>query len=47
MVARRGKPLVRVTALSAEAGQGGAPRFLRGEIMIPEGFDRMGIFDIE
>ena len=41
VIARAGKPLVKVTALSAPP----APRrlgFLAGEIAVPDDFDRMG-----
>ena len=41
VIAKAGKPLVRVTAIDAPA----APRrlgFLEGEIAVPDDFDRMG-----
>ncbi len=41
MIAKAGKPLVRIAALDAPA----VPRrlgFLKGEIAVPEDFDRMG-----
>ena len=41
MIAKAGKPLVKVTALDAPA----APRrlgFLAGEIAVPDDFDRLG-----
>ena len=41
VIAKAGKPLVKVTALEAPA----APQrlgFLKGEITVPEDFDRMG-----
>ena len=46
VIAKSGKPLVKVTALEAPA----APRrlgFLAGEIAVPEDFDRMGTAEIE
>jgi prevent-host-death family protein len=45
VIAKAGKPLVRVTALDAPA----APRrtgFLKGEIDVPDDFDTMGADDI-
>ena len=46
VIAKAGKPLVKVTALDAPA----APRrlgFLAGEIAVPEDFDLMGAAEIE
>ena len=46
VIAKAGKPLVKVTALDAPA----APQrlgFLAGEIAVPEDFDRMGEAEIE
>jgi prevent-host-death family protein len=46
VIARAGKPLVKVTALDAPA----APQrlgFLAGEIAVPEDFDRMGEAEID
>jgi prevent-host-death family protein len=46
VIAKAGKPLVKVTALDAPA----APRrlgFLAGEIAVPKDFDRMGEAEIE
>ena len=46
VIAKAGKPLVKVTALDAPP----APQrlgFLAGEITIPEDFDRMGEAEIE
>jgi prevent-host-death family protein len=46
VIAKAGKPLVKVTALDAPA----APRrlgFLAGEIAVPDDFDRMGEAEIE
>ena len=45
VIAKAGKPLVKVTALVAPA----TPKrlgFLRGEISVPEDFDRMGEAEI-
>lgn len=45
VIAKAGKPLVRVTALDAPA----TPRrlgFLSGEILVPDDFDRMGEAEI-
>lgn len=45
VIAKAGKPLVKVTALAAPA----APRrlgFLAGEIAVPDDFDRMGEAEI-
>jgi prevent-host-death family protein len=45
VIAKAGKPLVRVTAIDAPA----APRrlgFLEGEIAVPDDFDRMGAAEI-
>ena len=46
VIAKAGKPLVKVTALNAPA----APQrlgFLAGEVAVPEDFDRMGEAEIE
>lgn len=46
VIAKAGKPLVRVAALGAPA----APQrlgFLAGEIVVPKDFDRMGRSEIE
>ena len=46
IIAKAGKPLVKVTALEAP----GAPQrlgFLAGEIVVPEDFDLMGASEIE
>ena len=46
VIAKAGKPLVRVAALDAPA----APQrlgFLAGEIVVPKDFDRMGESEIE
>jgi prevent-host-death family protein len=48
VIARAGKPLVRVAALDAPAA-GAAKRlgFMAGEIAVPDDFDRMGSEAIE
>ena len=46
VIAKAGKPLVKVSALDAPA----APQrlgFLSGEIVVPEDFDRMGEAEVE
>jgi prevent-host-death family protein len=46
VIAKAGKPLVKVAALDAPA----APRrvgFMTGEITVPDDFDRMGAAEIE
>ena len=48
IIAKAGKPLVRVTALDAPTG--GQKRrlgFMAGQIAVPEDFDRMGSEEIE
>lgn len=48
IIAKAGKPLVKVTALSApSAGQERRLGFLAGEISVPDDFDRMGEAEIE
>ncbi len=48
IIAKAGKPLVRVTALDAPVG-GQARRlgFMAGQIAVPDDFDRMGSAEIE
>lgn len=46
MIAKAGKPLVRMTAIEAPT----APRrlgFMAGEIAVPDDFDRMGQAEVE
>ncbi len=46
VIAKAGKPLVRMTAIEAP----GAPRrlgFMAGEIAVPDDFDRMGQAEVE
>lgn len=48
IIAKAGKPLVKVVAL--EPASGAAPRrlgFLAGEIMVPDDFDQLGAEEIE
>lgn len=48
IIARAGKPLVKVLALDApDAGKRSRIGFLVGEISVPEDFDRMGSAEIE
>ena len=48
LIAKAGKPLVRVTALDAPiAKQMKRVGFLRGEISVPDDFDEMGREEIE
>lgn len=48
VIAKAGKPLVKVTALDAPtAGQARRLGFLAGEISVPDDFDRMGSEEIE
>jgi prevent-host-death family protein len=48
IIAKAGKPLVKVTALEAPtAGQARRLGFLAGEILVPDDFDRRGSADIE
>ncbi len=48
IIAKAGKPLVKVTAIDAPAREG--PRrlgFMAGQIAVPDDFDRMGANEIE
>jgi prevent-host-death family protein len=48
IIAKAGKPLVKVTALDAPtAGQVRRVGFMVGEITVPDDFDRMGGAEIE
>ena len=48
LIAKAGKPLVKVVALGApEAGQVKRLGFLAGQIAVPEDFDQMGAAEIE
>jgi prevent-host-death family protein len=46
VIAKAGKPLVKVTALDAPSTRKRLG-FLRGEIAVPDDFDRMGEVEIE
>jgi prevent-host-death family protein len=46
IIAKAGKPLVKVTALEAPAA-GQRLGFMAGEIAVPDDFDRMGSAEIE
>jgi len=48
VIAKAGKPMVRVTALdSPVAGQKRRLGFMAGEIAVPDDFDRMGRAELE
>ena len=48
VIAKAGKPLVKVIALSApEGGQAKRLGFLQGQLDVPDDFDRMGNTEIE
>ncbi|MDB5754460.1 MAG: prevent-host-death protein [Massilia sp.] len=48
IIAKAGRPLVKVTALAAPtAGQVRRVGFMAGEIAVPDDFDRMGSKEIE
>jgi prevent-host-death family protein len=48
VIAKAGKPMVKVTALSAPSGtQVRRLGFLEGQISVPDDFDRMGSQEIE
>jgi len=48
VIAKAGKPLVKVVALNApEAGQGKRLGFLKGQIEVPDDFNSMGSKEIE
>jgi len=48
VIARAGKPLVKVMALDApEAAEMKRLGFLAGQISVPDGFDRVGAAEIE
>jgi prevent-host-death family protein len=48
IIAKAGKPLVKVTALAAPtAGQVRRVGFMAGEIAVPDDFDRLGSKEIE
>lgn len=47
IIAKAGKPMVKVVALGKEAGTGGRIGFMAGEFSVPDDFDRMGGGEIE
>jgi prevent-host-death family protein len=48
VIARAGKPLVKVVALDApQTGQAKPLGFMAGQIAVPDDFDRMGTTEIE
>lgn len=48
IIAKAGKPLVKVTRLEATSGvQAGRLGFMAGQITVPDDFDRMGNSEIE
>ena len=47
VIAKAGKPLVKVVPLSATTGKAKRLGFLAGEISVPDDFDRMGAKEIE
>lgn len=48
IIAKAGRPLVKVTALAAPtAGQVRRVGFMAGEIAVPDDFDRMGSKEVE
>ena len=48
IIARAGKPVVKVTAVDApDTGPGRRLGFLAGRISVPEDFDRMGAAEIQ
>ena len=47
IIARAGKPIVKVVALEAPASGARRTGFLAGQISVPRDFDRMGADEIE
>jgi prevent-host-death family protein len=48
VIAKAGRPLVKVIALEGEAsGRTGRLGFLQGQLKVPDDFDRMGAAEIE
>ena len=47
MIAKAGKPLVKVVALDAPAAPASRLGFMKGQITVPDDFDRMGADKIE
>ena len=47
VIAKAGKPLVKVVALDAPAASASRLGFMKGQISVPDDFDRMGADEIE
>jgi prevent-host-death family protein len=47
VIAKAGKPMVKVMALDAPAGHAKRVGFLQGQITVPDDFDQMGSDQIE
>jgi prevent-host-death family protein len=47
IIAKAGKPLVKVTSLDVTGGEAKRLGFMSGQIEVPEDFDRMGTREIE
>ena len=47
VIAKAGKPLVKVVALDAPAASASRLGFMKGQITVPDDFDRMGANEIE
>ena len=47
VIAKAGKPLVKVTRLEPASSQVGRLGFMAGQIVVPDDFDRMGSDEIE
>ena len=47
VIAKAGKPLVKVTPVGETPGPRGRLGFLSGEVTVPDDFDRMGAAEIE
>ena len=47
VIAKAGKPLVKVVALDAPAASASRLGFMKGQITVPDDFDRMGATEIE
>ena len=47
LIARAGKPIVKVVAIDAPVGQTRRTGFLAGQIAVPHDFDRMGSDAVE
>ncbi|WP_424934539.1 type II toxin-antitoxin system Phd/YefM family antitoxin [Amaricoccus macauensis] len=47
VIAKAGKPLVKVVALEPESGKRSRLGFLEGRVAVPDDFDTMGAVEIE